>query len=634
MNILDNMALEVITHKLKEHHSEPSNKIPSEEIEFLEKLFSYMTNLDKLLKDTSNQPTWEVFSTFWPPICVESAKERQACIFFGAGMSFPCGIPTWNKLLRDHFQLDDGVLNDPNLSNDPLTMAQLASEQIGSEILQDVLRRIMTNKDNRYPFSINHMLIAALRSPVYITTNYDTLFEAAWKKVNPMITLITVTTSADLEKVEVKEAIESKMPILYKIHGCVDRDNEQMILTRRDYRLHYRANIDLFKQVREYLKSLPTIFLGFSHKDPEVSRLVEDIIYEYEMQEQEHENQQIKEKDEQILRIPRLFSLQFDMNEHTPEIFAAKGIVALHPPTAIKYLDLDKNSKTASLALALIDIIGSIEHSELYENIKLDDNLQAIQIRLETALHESMDLLESVESDAIEFLKSRSNIQWLTEITEKCVLATQGIYLLDDNGNVVAFELPDGLSKDHRAMKNLGQRPYFRQAKSFRESFVSDSLKSIFNQQCTFFLCNPLTDHQNQMVGLLFAACQIGQGQWREPIEMAKEYWKPRFTFLLIDSNGICLVPQDGQLDEFDRPVSDEEKMEKNSGYLYEELKRFSLRDTLVRHISKNVIPIAQDDDVLFVPPDLQQYTVVTKIRKTRWKLGISLTRKTDMTSL
>ena len=107
------------------------------------------------------------------------------------------GMPSWKQLLSQYFSLEKSLADDEDLAHDPLTLAELAGHYIGSEVLQRIVREVMNQPR---PFSVGYAVLAALRCPVYLTTNYDCLFEQAWGKVNPAEKLLVVTNDAWLLK--------------------------------------------------------------------------------------------------------------------------------------------------------------------------------------------------------------------------------------------------------------------------------------------------------------------------------------------------------------------------------------------------------------------------------------------------
>lgn len=558
---------------------------------------------------------WQSISTFWPPRLVNGFQSDKLVCFFGAGLSIPSGTPSWHGLLTEYFGLNQSLLIDDELKYDPLTLAELASHQIGTDQLQLVLRQAM--KRIQTP-STTHFMSAALRLPFYITTNYDSLFENAWKTLNPGIKLITLVNDADfIEHADENLVLKPKSDSAYllKIHGCVNRTDEHLILTRSDYRYHYRTNRLFFQFITHLLSNYHILFLGFSHKDPEVTRIVEDAIYNYET------NALSSEK---ILQRPNFYSLQFNMMSHTPEIFAARGIMALNPPIVSPDAD---DLRSLSLAQALTDLIGAADKN-IYKDLSLDEILESSSNQINLELQDALDEMVDKSEKAINSLHddSTSNHRWLKSLREKLgTLAGQGIYLLDDQGRIVQMALPKGLDEDARMAKtSFNERPYFQQAKTFRKPFISDSTESVFNKLSTFFLCVPLIK-DGIFIGLLFSACQIGF--WKTPCKIARKIWDSDkdLSVLLIDSNGVCLITPNDEFElEKSSGAQNRENRDANFGYEFNKLLRLSRRDKLVSRIMQNVVPLYQDDDLLSLAGDLKYYTVVTELKSTRWKFGIS----------
>jgi hypothetical protein len=552
--------------------------------------------------------SWHDFSAFWPPRCVTAFQKRNAFVFFGAGLSLSSGIPSWSELLSRHFGLEKALVDDDELAHDPLTLAELASQYLGSEVLQRILREVM-NKPRS--FSVGHAILAALRCPLYVTTNYDRLFEQAWQGTNPS-ELAVVTTDADMA--EYDAAVRAGRSVLFKIHGCAGRDKEYLILTRKDYRFHYRKNDRMFNEIKRVLGRMHTVFVGFSHRDPEVSRLVEDSIYEYE-----------KEGPRERLDGPRpqFYSLQFDMKSHAPEVFAARGIVALQPPPVAASIE---RIRDMALSVALVDLLAASQR-ELHSKVSLDSALDQVVSAVSRDIAQGLQLLQGCAGYASTALQTEApeDTGWLAQLLARLgPLASQGIYLVDDQGHTVAHRVPDGLDEGLRRPKGpLSNRPYFQQAKSFREPFLSDTVMSIFNGNSTFFVCLPILK-DGQSLGLLFSAAQVGQ--WKTPLEQAAPLWEKNMSLSLIDSNGICLFPPRNEFaTRAAGGVSSVERTEANVGYSHERLVELSRRDLLVRHLSRSVVPVTQDDDVLELARDLKEFSVVAEVPRTRWKVAVSI---------
>lgn len=574
-----------------------------------------LKSVDESLKKLAVRPNdWQQFSAFWPPRLVEAYISGRLVPFFGAGLSISSGIPSWTDLLVNNLGIDKMLVDDPDVSYDPLTLAELVSQQIGANNVQNIIR---TLTENKRVATASHFLVATLRCPINITTNYDILFETAWKHINPLINLEVVTNDGDLALKRISwdkfDGSESKA-LLFKIHGSSDRNDEHLVLTRKDYRHHYRSNNNFFKTIRQILRKRHILFMGFSHRDPEVTRLVEDAIYDFE---------KAVEANQKTPGLPRphFYSLQFDMKHHTPEIFAARGLVALKPPIVSRST---ANSKSAALSTSLAELIVAGEKN-IHSKFSLDIELQSLANLLSDELTNALRTLSGFSAQALNTLDTDDGGTWLNPLLKQLgIIAGQGVYLVNAEGRIVCCEVPVGLDKTKRlSKKSFFERPYFRQSKTFRKPFVSDTFRSVFNGLSTIALCLPII-HKDTFRGLLFSAAQVGA--WNTPIEQAKKLWAKGLSLLLLDSNGLALMPPNNEFPtERNKGVAGAEDPALNLGYSFDKMISLSRRDSLISHIVKNIVPLTQDDDIYNISTDLRYYTVVTEIRNTRWKIGISM---------
>lgn len=570
---------------------------------------SLLKHIDGLEKDGGYESSLKSYKTFLPPRLISAAKEGKVSPFFGAGVSIAAGIPTWGGLLSK-LGVTEELANEPNLEHDPLTLAELLAHEIGYLELQKELRKLMSAHVTP---SIVHYLLAQLSQGVYVTTNYDTLFESAWKVINNNKEPMVITTDSDFVKygLEPKQLLPKDGNIvLLKIHGCASRQDEELILTRSQYRRHYRTNIVLFEAVRNLMLHNHMLFLGFSHSDPEITRLVDDVIHEYER------NTKIK--------APEYYSLQFDMKEKTPEVFAARGILALRPPVSLDIPD-NFNYRTAGLSKALIDMCGAMD-SDIHESLNIDRELHDSVTDLENDLSQAMAKVEEAVKEIEKDINNNRHVQSCTDalLNDLDSLAGQGVYLLKKNGDISVCSIPNELKNPERnSKKGLSDRFYVQQAKTFKEAFVSDSDKSIFNGHSTVFLCATLGTKKNYE-GLLFCATQIGE--WEKPIRIKEEFLKkyPDASLILVDSNGVVLLPPNDEIDVKSPTIlSGGETGIGNQGYEYDQLHRISRRDLLITRVWRNIVPLYQDDDV-YNFSDLGIYSVVSEVKGTRWKLALS----------
>ncbi len=565
-----------------------------------------LDGLEKL-KDSSYRTDLGAFNTFLPPRLVGATKEGCCVPFFGAGISAEADVPLWWDLLS-RLGIQSDLAAEPELKHDPLTAAELLASRIGMPALDDALRRSL---ERACTPTLAHYLLAALGQDVYVTTNYDPLFEIAWKKLNRTDPRV-ITTDADLTVHGITDSFakDDGRPIVFKIHGSVCKPAEELILTRSQYRRHYRTNREMFEAARICLGYSNTLFVGFGHRDPEITRLVEDVIHAFET------------KDEKIAA-PAFYSLQFNMGEQTPEIFAARGIVALRPPLSLETSE-GVDPRTVSLVRSQFDLLGAVD-SAAHADLDLGPPLSMALERIGQELERGLGLLDGLASELSVGSVAVNKDRLRTVGEELGDLAGQGVYVLSTGDEIRDVWLPDGLADPRRLTVDLHRRSYVQQAHMYREPFVSTVVESVFNGNATVFLCVPVLDERKEYHGLVFSAAQVGA--WRTPLEIRDGLrggeWGEQLSFVLIDSDGILLVPPQGEFKPSDEP-GEGEAAGGNLGFSFDRLRRLSRRDKLVERVWNNIVPLARDDDVLRMG-EVEMYSIVADVPRARWKLALSV---------
>ncbi len=592
---------------------------------------SYIRDIPTLDQDSSGLIPEQMF---WPPRVVRAVQDNSLMVFFGSGVSFAARLPSWMGLLRQA-GLETDLEEDPFVSGDMLTLAELAAQASGAENLQDTVRKAVSTEGKSSTTA--HYLLAALAQKVYITTNYDDLFEKAWRavhEINSETVPRVVTTDDDLRIYgeDVDSCIEALRGeancVLFKLHGCVTRRTENLILTRSDYRRHYRTNMLLFSTARKLMAVGQTLFLGFGHRDPEIARLIDDVVHDYEKGAKKPERPS-----------PGLYSLQFGMEKRTPEIFAARGIVALRPRPILSS-SADDDVRGIALGYGLTDLVHNADpRNDVHKNISMEDDLSQITRKIEKDFNKVFLLLKrKFEADAIGLVGSdgtlghgrdeRADRLMDALVTSVPEFSNQGCYLVRSNGTMLGMAIPNGLDKDYRMEKaegDFGSRPYFRQAKSHREAFVSDSFRSIYNKNATLAICLPLLVNQG-FAGLLFLAYQFDDNGFSRGLRSLaqRSVDRSRGELLVIDSNGILLLPPNEEFGPEESSNCDKcEKAFANVGYDYDKLFYLSRRDKRVERIAQGVVPLGQDDDVFPIAGDATVYSVVKELKIARWKVAL-----------
>ncbi len=121
-----------------------------------------------------------------------------------------------------------------------------------------------------------HELIIKLGSDCYITTNYDSLIEITYQRVNNGLMLRLVNNDQPIEQASIQKHSSSKF--IFKPHGDMNNVNS-IILTQEDYRrikYNMESTIDTLKHL---LIQRPVLYLGFGLTDP-TFLLIKDFIAE------------------------------------------------------------------------------------------------------------------------------------------------------------------------------------------------------------------------------------------------------------------------------------------------------------------------------------------------------------------
>ena len=560
---------------------------------------------------------WSRYRNFWPPAILEALRENRLVAFTGAGISIASKLPSWRDLLEIHLGVPSEFLADDYLKSDNLTLGEISARLLGREQLQYSLRSIY-NSSGASPTLI-HFALAALELPVYITTNYDDLFERAWKLIYK-VDIPTICNASDLV------SHEGSDHVLYKIHGSASRTDEMLVLTRSDYRQHYRANSMMSDKIKLLLGENPTLFAGFSHTDPEVGRLIDDVIYDFERR---------RLKDNRAAG-PSFYNMQFENTYVVNERFAAKGMVSL----TVRMADgISSDVRTGGVAASLAELADATGN-KMDRATSLDADLarlvEAVSSSFQTAIAALRPAAEAIGSSARGRKLDPATVKHeLAKVDLDAALGSQGIYVVDADGALVQegealvgrrYDRLDAVIRDEhlvRIRSTFADRPYFQTAKTFRRPFVSDLFESIFNRNSTFAVCHPILSGDH-FVGLIFSAAQVGQ--WRAPLEVADAVPKGLGVYL-IDGQGVVAMPPHREFAPSPTTLLNSESEDRRLGFSHLSLRLLSRKDRVIMRLSENIVPIEKDDDVLSLDKRLDVYARVQTVAAFEgWRCAITRT--------
>ncbi len=192
------------------------------------------------------------------------SREGKLAVFIGAGVSKGSGLPDWKGLLKNLIRRTDRNNKECDALiqlNNPLDQATIierwleGTEKIGQAVAQEF--------EGYNFYSLSHALLASLPVKEVITTNYDRLFEEAWKLHDP----------EGLSVVPGRFQPNTRRWLL-KMHGCLSRP-EQIVLTRADYNRYNESLPGLAGIVQAFLVTRHMLFVGFSLTDDNFHRIID-----------------------------------------------------------------------------------------------------------------------------------------------------------------------------------------------------------------------------------------------------------------------------------------------------------------------------------------------------------------------
>jgi len=176
--------------------------------------------------------------------------------FIGSGVGRGAGLPTWRELLARVAEGTDIDLKA--LAEFPAPdAAQILKNALGEQYVERVIAQVAATK-----YTLAHTLIADLRAPLVITTNYDECYERAVETVDPTSPSRLVPQGAD----------RIGGGALLKLHGST-LDPTTIVLTRQDYVRHSTELLPLSSVAQAAMVSQHLLFIGYSIDDDDVSRL-------------------------------------------------------------------------------------------------------------------------------------------------------------------------------------------------------------------------------------------------------------------------------------------------------------------------------------------------------------------------
>jgi hypothetical protein len=187
--------------------------------------------------------------------------DGDAALFAGAGLSVGAELADWRGLLQG---VAEGLGLDVHEETDLLALAQYEHNNAGTR--HRLNTAIIGEFKQRGSLSANHKWIAQLPIEVVWTTNYDTLLEQAFAKVDKRVDMKFAPKQLTVR-------LRNADVTVYKMHGDVS-DPDNAVLTKEDYDLYDVRRTAFTEMLRTDLTRYCFLFLGFSFTDPNIEHVL------------------------------------------------------------------------------------------------------------------------------------------------------------------------------------------------------------------------------------------------------------------------------------------------------------------------------------------------------------------------
>lgn len=212
----------------------------------------------------------------------DSVNNKNVMPFVGAGIS-AFAYKTWREILFefvDSLEIKERSIVIEQINNyHYLDAAQTICDSLSSPLFFKTLRRFYAEDkidDSKLKENAAYY-IPRICEGNCITTNYDRVLEHSC-----MLNSIVFDTAGINEffKLDTYYRIQNKKGLIFKIHGDILSNREDVLISRDSYEKHYAKGSGLRKQLEKWISGRTFLFVGTSLFNDEPIQILADIIEE------------------------------------------------------------------------------------------------------------------------------------------------------------------------------------------------------------------------------------------------------------------------------------------------------------------------------------------------------------------
>lgn len=200
-----------------------------------------------------------------PSSLVDAVKQRQAVLFAGAGISYP-SLRILASDVRD--TIGKEIEKDyPDYEYSWRSVNDVCDEYVALNDRITLVNRLAAQIPQDAPPTPNH--VAAVKAFRFIiTTNWDLLFEAAYRQIGQGYNVLSSNQDAPNFNYDQHN--------LLKIHGSADRPLT-LIATSEDYESYADTHKEILERIADLLYNNTVLFVGYGLRDEHIRQLLTNI---------------------------------------------------------------------------------------------------------------------------------------------------------------------------------------------------------------------------------------------------------------------------------------------------------------------------------------------------------------------